>query len=188
MPDIPDGAESGGGDPGSQPIAPGTGALIGAGRTPAPAAPPPDYAGFWNRAAAAIVDFIITTVGSGLIIGPILVFIVFSGAGRSGDAGEMEALLPVIQGLIQGVNLLGGWLYFALMESSRFQGTLGKMAVQIKVTDLEGNRLTFGRATGRHFGKIVSGLTLGIGYIMAAFTEKKQGLHDIMAGCLVVRK
>ena len=115
-------------------------------------------------------------------------FIVFSGAGRSGDAGEMEALLPVIQGLIQGVNLLGGWLYFALMESSRFQGTLGKMAVQIKVTDLEGNRLTFGRATGRHFGKIVSGLTLGIGYIMAAFTEKKQGLHDIMAGCLVVRK
>ena len=74
------------------------------------------------------------------------------------------------------------------MESSRFQGTLGKLAVQIKVTDLDGNRISFGRATGRHFGKIVSGMILMIGYIMVAFTERKQGLHDIMAGCLVVRK
>ena len=188
MPDIPEGAETGGGNPGSQPIAPGTGALIGAGRASAPAASPPDYAGFWNRVAAAIVDFIITAVGSGLILGPVFVFIVFSGAGRPGDADGMQTLLPVIQGVSQLVSLVGGWLYFALMESSRFQGTLGKMAVQIKVTDMEGNRLTFGRATGRHFGKIVSGMILLIGYIMVAFTEKKQGLHDIMAGCLVVRK
>ena len=94
----------------------------------------------------------------------------------------------MIQGVSQIVSLVGGWLYFALMESSRFQGTLGKMAVQIKVTDMEGNRLTFGRATGRHFGKIVSGMILLIGYIMVAFTEKKQGLHDIMAGCLVVKE
>lgn len=148
----------------------------------------PDYAGFWNRVAAAIVDLIITTVGSGLILGPVFVIIVFSGAGRPGDPDGMQTLLPVIQGISQIVSLVGGWLYFALMESSRFQGTLGKMAVQIKVTDLQGNRLTFGRATGRHFGKIVSGLILLIGYIMVAFTEKKQGLHDIMAGCLVVRK
>ncbi len=184
MPDIPDGAETGGGNPGSQPIAPGTGALIAAGRTSAPA----DYAGFWNRVAASIVDFIITAVGSGLILGPVFVFIVFSGAGRPGDPDGIQTLLPVIQGVSQLVSLVGGWLYFALMESSRFQGTLGKLAVQIKVTDMEGNRLTFGRATGRHFGKIVSGMILLIGYVMVAFTEKKQGLHDIMAGCLVVRK
>ena len=94
----------------------------------------------------------------------------------------------MIQGVNQLVSLFGGWLYYALMESSRFQGTLGKMAVQIKVTDLEGNRVSFGRATGRYFGKLVSALVLFIGYIMVAFTEKKQGLHDIMAGCLVVRK
>ncbi|MCY4599244.1 MAG: RDD family protein [Acidobacteria bacterium] len=174
--------------PGGQPIPPGTGALIGAGRTPGAALEASDYAGFWNRVAAAIIDFIVTSVGSGLILGPIFLFFVLSDRGELGDPDGMQTLLPVIQGVSQVVSLFGGWLYFALMESSRFQGTLGKMAVQIKVTDLEGNRISFGRATGRHFGKIVSGIILLIGYIMVAFTERKQGLHDMMAGCLVVRK
>ena len=62
------------------------------------------------------------------------------------------------------------------------------MAVQIKVTDLEGNRVSFGRASGRYFGKFLSGILLLAGFIMVAFTAKKQGLHDIIAGCLVVRK
>jgi uncharacterized RDD family membrane protein YckC len=62
------------------------------------------------------------------------------------------------------------------------------MALGIKVTDLSGERIGFGKATGRYFGKIISGLILLIGYIMVAFTEKKQGLHDMMAGCLVVSK
>ena len=188
MPDDFRSTEPGGGADGGQPIAPGTGALIAAGRTAGSDGGTPDYAGFWNRVAAAIVDFIVTAVGSGLILGPVFVVIVFSGAGRSGDPDGMQTLLPVIQGISQIVSLVGGWLYFDLMESSQFQGTLGKLAVQIKVTDLQGNRLTFGRATGRHFGKIVSGTILLIGYIMVAFTEKKQGLHDLMAGCLVVRK
>ena len=78
--------------------------------------------------------------------------------------------------------------YYALMESSANQATVGKMALGIRVTDLAGNRLTFGRATARHFGKIISGLTLGIGYLMVAFTPSKQALHDIMAGCLVVNR
>lgn len=84
--------------------------------------------------------------------------------------------------------LIAGWLYYALMESSTNQGTLGKMALGIKVTDLKGNRISFGKATGRYFGKIVSGMILYIGFIMAGFTEKKQALHDMMAGCLVVNK
>jgi len=83
--------------------------------------------------------------------------------------------------------LVGGWLYFALMESSAWQATLGKRAVGIKVTDMEGGRISFGRATGRHFGKFVSALIFYIGFIMAGFTEKRQALHDIMAGCLVVK-
>ncbi|MER3416968.1 MAG: hypothetical protein C4297_12250 [Gemmataceae bacterium] len=74
------------------------------------------------------------------------------------------------------------------MESSRTQATLGKMALGITVTDLEGNRIGFGKATGRFFGKIISALIFYIGFVMAAFTEKKQGLHDMMAGCLVVNK
>ena len=79
------------------------------------------------------------------------------------------------------------WLYFALMESSSKQATLGKMALGIRVTDVNGNRIGFGRATGRHFAKILSGLILGIGFLMAAFTEKKQALHDMIAGTLVVK-
>ena len=72
------------------------------------------------------------------------------------------------------------------MESSSKQATLGKLALGIVVTDLNGNRISFGRATGRYFGKIVSGMIFAIGYIMAGITERKQALHDIMASCLVV--
>jgi len=74
------------------------------------------------------------------------------------------------------------------MESSPSQGAFGKMALGIKGTDLEENRVSFGKATGRYFGKIISALLLLIGLVMVAFTEKKQGLHDMMAGCLVVNK
>ena len=80
------------------------------------------------------------------------------------------------------------WIYFAAFESSPKQATPGKMALGIKVTDLNGRRIGFGKATGRYFGKILSFIILGIGFIMIAFTEKKQGLHDKMAGCLVVNK
>jgi uncharacterized RDD family membrane protein YckC len=86
------------------------------------------------------------------------------------------------------VGVILGWLYFALMESSSRQGTLGKMALGIKVTDLSGNAISFGRATVRHFGKILSTIILLAGYLMVAFTAKKQGLHDMIAGCLVVKQ
>ena len=59
------------------------------------------------------------------------------------------------------------------------------MAMDIIVTDLHGNRVSFGRATGRYFAKIISSIILFIGYLMIAFTEKKQGLHDIIAETLV---
>jgi uncharacterized RDD family membrane protein YckC len=75
------------------------------------------------------------------------------------------------------------------MESSQYQGTLGKMALGLIVTDLQGRPLSFARASGRFFGKIITGMIpFGIGYIMAGFTEKKQALHDMIAGCLVLRK
>ena len=73
------------------------------------------------------------------------------------------------------------------MESSRRQATLGKMALGIRVTDLDGRRVSFARASGRWFGKILSSLIFGIGYLMVAFTEKKQGLHDMIAGTRVMR-
>ncbi len=74
------------------------------------------------------------------------------------------------------------------MESSPNQATLGKMALSLKVTDMNGERVTFGRATGRHFGKYVSAIILLIGFMMAGWTAKKQALHDMMAGTLVVKE
>ena len=86
------------------------------------------------------------------------------------------------------IGLIVSWVYFALMECSRTQGTLGKMALGIKVTDLEGNQISFAKATDRYLGKLISYIILAVGCIMVAFTERKQGLHDKLAECLVVNK
>lgn len=83
------------------------------------------------------------------------------------------------------LSIVIGWLYEAFQASSSYQATLGKRACGIKVTDEEGRQISFGRATGRHFAKIISGLIL-IG-VMAAFTQKKQALHDVMEGTAVVK-
>ena len=136
------------------------------------------YAGFGKRFAACFLDGIITSVGS------FVIFVIFDlnlRAGGTEDPATLTAFNYVL-------GLFLGWLYSAVMESSPTQGTLGKMALGIKVTDMSGDRVSFGKATGRHFGKMISALILGIGFLMVAFTEKKQSLHDIMAGCLVVNK
>jgi uncharacterized RDD family membrane protein YckC len=80
------------------------------------------------------------------------------------------------------------WLYFAGLESSAWQATLGKRATRLQVTDRTGRRLSFGRATGRFFAKAISAITLLIGYLVAAFTPRKQALHDLIAGTVVVRR
>src|SRR6202035_5143373 len=101
-----------------------------------------------------------------------------------------EDFIPLI-GLFLRLALIRAalaWLYYALLESSSWHATLGKMALRLQVTDLEGRRIGFGRASGRFFGKIISGMILYIGFLMAGFTEKKQALHDMMAGCLVIKK
>lgn len=135
------------------------------------------YAGFWNRFAASWLDGIITTI-AGSIITVIVVMLYAAGGGGS----EGGAVIGFFLGIIFG------WLYFAIFESSAKQATLGKMAVGVVVTDLNGNRLTFGKATARYFAKYLSVMTLLIGYIMAAFTEKKQALHDLVAGTLVYQR
>jgi uncharacterized RDD family membrane protein YckC len=126
------------------------------------------YAGFWRRVAAALID--------GLIVG--VVTAPFSVGMGSGNRYSATA---------SSISTVVSWLYSALMESSAKQATLGKMALGIRVTDLDGNRIGFGKATGRYFAKILSALILGIGFLMVAFTERKQGLHDMLAGTLVVK-
>ncbi len=136
-----------------------------------------EYAGFWLRLVAYLIDVIVITVAYAVmfLMGMIML-------GPTGEISEWAIALGSLLGA------LIGWLYYPLMESSSTQATLGKMAIGIVVTDLDGNKVSFGRATGRYFGKIISGLILNIGYIMAGFTERKQALHDMMASCLVVMK
>ncbi|MBF0136406.1 MAG: RDD family protein [Magnetococcus sp. DMHC-1] len=141
------------------------------------ASEPVSYAGFWIRLAATFYDSLIMFIPA-LIAGFAL-------------ALASPALLVKSPGTEAALNLFSiilGWLYAALMESSAKQATLGKMLLKIKVTDLSGNPISFGKASGRYFGKIVSYILLGIGFFMAGWTEKKQGLHDKMAGCLVVNR
>lgn len=94
---------------------------------------------------------------------------------------------PVIVGIyaIECIAISGIWLYYAFQEAGQYQATIGKRAMGLIVTDLEGYPITFGRATGRYFAKGLSSMTLGIGYIMAGFTPKKQALHDMVASTMV---
>src|SRR5260370_40301805 len=100
-------------------------------------------------------------------------------------------MLIVVVVCLATARLVVPWLYRALIECSEWQATLGKKALDLVVTDMAGQRGSFGRGTGRHFAKIIANLAsfgIGLGYVMAAFTEKKQALHDMLAGCLVLRR
>lgn len=134
------------------------------------------YAGFWKRLAALGIDTVILMLLS--FITGILTALAFV---LSNATGGEEIFSQVVGTIV-------GWLYFAYFESSRLQATPGKMFLKIKVTDMHGEQISFWRATGRHAGKIVSSIPLFAGYIMAAFTGKKQALHDLMASCLIVNK
>jgi uncharacterized RDD family membrane protein YckC len=155
--------------------------------------PPLRYAGFWLRFVAYVID--------GMIVGCVFLIIfgflaAVTGIGstlrnmRPGeDPGDVVALLGVtFIFAVLGIALVGVWLYYALLESSSWQGTLGKKVLGLAVTDTEGRRISFGRASGRYFAKFVTNLIpLFIGYILAGFTERKQAIHDMIAGCLVLR-
>jgi len=143
------------------------------------------YAGFWRRFGAALIDGVILWIG-GIILGVILGSLIGLFLGIRGT--DMEIIKKVAVTNIYIIGTVLHWLYYTLLESSSRQATLGKAAVGIIVTDLDGGRISFGRASGRYWGKMVSALILMVGFIMVAFTERKQGLHDIMAGCLVLKK
>lgn len=142
-------------------------------------------AGFWIRFAALLVDSLVIALGSVLVMA-VVGLAVGLGAARGGGDGTGAAGAGIVIGYV--VLIAGQWAYFALMESSRRQATLGKLALGLGVTDLEGRRIGLGRATGRFFAKILSGIPLNLGYVLAAFTARKQALHDLVAGTLVVRR
>ena len=133
------------------------------------------YASFWQRFVAAFVDGIVVQIIAFAVAFPTGMAL---GAIRAQDSAQLIGAL---------IGLTVGWLYSALQESSESRATLGKKLVGLKVVDLSGEQISFMQATGRHFGKLISGLILLIGYLMQPFTEKKQALHDIMAGTLVIK-
>ncbi len=136
------------------------------------------YAGFWLRIAAFILDTLLI-----LVVLFLIGFAIGFAVNNAKVVGNSETF-----DLFDIFSIILQWLYFAGMESSTAGGTFGKRAVDIRVVDLQGQRISFGRATGRYFGKIISALILFIGFFMIGFTSKKQGLHDMIADTLVIKK
>ncbi len=142
------------------------------------------FGGFWLRAVALLIDTILSTIISVIIAG---IFGAVLGFQMAQSGADLDSIQIVGSVLGQFIGAVVGWIYFASMESSSWQATLGKRAVGIRVIDEDGNRISFGRASGRYFAKILSTLILCVGFFMAGWTRKKQGLHDIIAGTLVVK-
>ena len=153
------------------------------------------YAGFWLRVVASLIDGIIMGAAMGVLLLP-LFLLTGMGARLNGMAQRNGQPDPAIIFGFLGmmfvfvvVAVLIQWLYHAYLESGETQATWGKQVLGVYVTDLTGNPVTFGRASGRFFAKMVTGMIpLGIGYVMAGFTERRQALHDMIASCLVLRR
>lgn len=159
------------------------------------------YAGFWIRVVAYLVDGLILSIPIFIIVIIFGVIVGIAGGltkesfSPSGNPDSSQAM-GVAMGL--GIVLMElvffvfvlviSWLYFAKLESGPMQATYGKRLLGLKVTNLSGERISFGQASGRFFCKILSKMIFYIGFIMAGFTERKQALHDMIAGTLVVRK
>jgi len=143
------------------------------------------YAGFWRRAAAYVFDILLLS----LLLNPLILEPLIARNGISPE--ELYSFSSGHARQIFAIQMLIGfvaWVYWAVLESSPWRATLGKKLFGIEVTDLHGRRISFARATGRHFAKNLSLLMLGIGFLMAGFTERRQAFHDILASCLVVKK
>ena len=155
------------------------------------------FAGFWIRAAAFIIDCIIISIPVGIISMPFVGYAAFKFMPYLDEysytqtvSSDMAAALFLCWGIALFLQLLGAvifWLYFAWFESSVKQATWGKQLFGLRVTDAYGQRLTFARATGRTFAKILSYMTLYIGFMMAGWTKQKRALHDMIAGTLVMK-
>lgn len=137
------------------------------------------YAGFWLRLVAMLIDGAVILIVM-WIIGLVL--------------GVNFATLEPTDAELRRITFLElatafvAWIYYAVMESTGAQATIGKLFMGLYVTDTQGNRISFGRASLRYWAKIISTVIILVGYLMAAFTRQKQGLHDIISSCLVLKR
>ena len=155
------------------------------------------YAGFWPRVAAHLLDNLIVSVPFVVIwfavIASVIGLGVFTQFARQNGAEPSQPSAALVGSVILlYLTLVLGrvlvvWLYHAVLESGPHQSTWGKRAMGLKVTSFTGQRISFGHASGRYFSTLITNMTMGIGYLMVAFTDRKQALHDMIAGTLVVR-
>lgn len=146
------------------------------------------YAGFWRRVAAYQLDSLIIGTLSYILILPIAMMMGLGSAGLASQS-DPEAMLAMMMPMLVVMYLVmfaAQASYFAWMHARPAQATLGKMAVGIKVVRPDGSRISFWRGIGRWFGLLLSALPLCIGFLMAAFTDRKQALHDMACDTLVV--
>jgi len=154
-------------------------------------APPSIYGGFWIRLLAHLIDHAIL----GAVAAPLFFITVLPSIIRIAHQAERdqepspELIIAIVSSALVYIALafVGQWLYEALLTSSSWQGTIGKRVLRLKVVDEAGNRIGFGRATGRFFAKILSSMFFCIGFIIIGFTERKTGLHDMLAGTKVMK-
>ena len=157
------------------------------------------YAGFWWRVLAWMIDSVVLAVTDELIGFATGLSQIGISTSLPSDAGPVSNVaysslslsmptVHVVGGGLTLVTVLLNLAYFSLLESSRRQATLGKLACRLRVTDETGRRIGLGRAVGRNLAKYLSALTLGIGFLMVGWTRRKQGLHDLIAGTLVLRR
>ncbi len=154
------------------------------------------YAGFWRRAAAYLIDLaILWTVQATLIVGVLLfvpqaidsIDMTNAHTTARSFAWDLVAIIENV-GNVWLVSAALTWAYYAILESSPARATIGKAALGMFVGDLHGDPITFWRASLRYWLKVLSSFLLMTGWLMAAFTPRKQALHDLLAGTLVLRK
>lgn len=148
------------------------------------------YAGFWRRVVALLLDSLIVSIPCLILYAVVMLCQALYLGGKADIMHKNpQALFAVMGGMLvcQIAFFILFWLYFAFLESGEKQATFGKRVMGIKVVGANGDRISFARATGRFFGKYVSGFILNFGYCMAGFTKKRQALHDLMAETYVVQ-
>jgi TPR repeat protein/uncharacterized RDD family membrane protein YckC len=139
----------------------------------------PTYASFWHRVGAYVLDLGL------VVIGFMVASVVFLFGCAIYATKFMESQPRFLFAGVLVIPFVVAWLYQAMMLSSLRQATLGMVALGIFVTDENGNRLNFGRATARHFARVLSYITLGIGFFIQPFTRKRQTLHDLIVRSVV---